>query len=250
MMNQTQCAGAWPRLHRMTWLGALVLVLVAVPWARAEVPGAPTLRVGWAQADITPDRPVVITGQFAARVSEGVRDPITATALALESVAEGAGAQAVLVSCDLIGISEALRERVREQVHAALPELAPQAVVLNATHTHAAPELRTEPELAEGLGIDVPAAWSRWGIALDAMSPREYEDFAAARIAGAVIEAWQARQPGGMSYGLGHAVVGHNRLVSYMDGRTQMYGSTNRPDFSHMEEIGRASCRERVYPRV
>ena len=44
-----------------------------------------TLHIGWASADITPEQPVVITGQFYARVSEGVMDPVTATALALES---------------------------------------------------------------------------------------------------------------------------------------------------------------------
>ena len=31
---------------------------------------------GWAQADITPDKPIFISGQFHARVSEGVQDPL------------------------------------------------------------------------------------------------------------------------------------------------------------------------------
>ena len=43
------------------------------------------LRVGWASVDITPDEPVVLRGQFHARVSEGVMDPVTATTLAIES---------------------------------------------------------------------------------------------------------------------------------------------------------------------
>lgn len=46
------------------------------------------LKIGWAQVDITPDKPVLIAGQFHARVSEGVLDPITATILVWESGAD------------------------------------------------------------------------------------------------------------------------------------------------------------------
>ena len=47
--------------------------------------GSTGLRVGWAAESITPDRPVQLQGQFFERVSEYVRDPIMATALALEA---------------------------------------------------------------------------------------------------------------------------------------------------------------------
>ena len=39
------------------------------------------LLVGWSSVDITPESPVPLQGQFAARVSEGVLDPLTATVL-------------------------------------------------------------------------------------------------------------------------------------------------------------------------
>ena len=42
-------------------------------------------RIGWAQADITPVKNVLLAGQFHARVSEGIMDPVTATVLAIES---------------------------------------------------------------------------------------------------------------------------------------------------------------------
>lgn len=38
-----------------------------------------------------------------------------------------------------------------------------------------------------------------------------------------------------MSFGLAHAVIGHNRLTSYYDGSSRMYGATDRADFSHIE---------------
>jgi hypothetical protein len=193
------------------------------------------LRIGWATADITPDQPVVLTGFSSARVSTGVTDPITATVLILESAA---GGKVVMISVDLISISHDLRDRVREKVSQSLPEIDSSKIVLNATHTHCAPEHRTSPDMAEKLaklGIEVPLAWSRWGIDLGAMSPLDYVEFAASRIAEAVEEAWKERKPGGVSFGLSHAVVGHNRLTAYYDGSSRMYGATDRPDFSHVE---------------
>ncbi len=230
-------------MSRLRFLSALALscaALVTLPHATAAADATPDgLRLGWASTDITPDQPVVLTGFSSARVSTGVLDPITATALVLDSVVDGKSAEkVVLISVDLIGISIDLRDRVREKVAKALPEIDPNKVILNATHTHCAPETRTSPDMAAKLGklgIEVPAEWSRWGIDLGATSPLDYVEFAATRIAGAVEQAWKDRKPGGVSFGLGHAVVGHNRLASYFDGTSRMYGATDRADFSHIE---------------
>lgn len=45
--------------------------------------------------DLTPAKPVLIAGQFHARISEGVMDPITATVLVIESVRRSESHQAV-----------------------------------------------------------------------------------------------------------------------------------------------------------
>ncbi|MDY0169203.1 MAG: hypothetical protein RBS80_21855 [Thermoguttaceae bacterium] len=199
------------------------------------------LRIGWATVDITPDQPVVLRGQFHARVSEGVMDPVTVTALALESVRGGAVEDwAVLVSCDLVSIADEVRDRARERLREKLPDLDPMKVLINATHTHSAPAYGSrgqarEAALAKEFGWDVPLEWADWGIELDAMPGVEYREFAAERIAQVVEQAWNARKPGGVGFGLGHAVVGHNRLVAYDSGRSGMYGATDRPDFSHVE---------------
>ena len=228
--------------------GGLILVLallmtmgLASPPTFAGTDGgqAGPLRIGWASADLTPEEPVVLTGFSRARVSEGVMDPITTTVLAIESGNDGDSARmAIMVSCDLISISEQLRDRVRAKVRKSLPEIDANTVVLNATHTHCGPETRTNPELAEKLGkfgLEMPLAWSRWGIDLGAMSPLDYTEFASDQIAKAVEQAWKNRKPGGVSFGLGHAVVGHNRLTAYKDGHSRMYGKTDQPDFSHIE---------------
>ena len=223
---------------------ALVSLLVVGPASQMTFAGgdgeqAGQLRIGWASADLTPEEPVVLTGFSRARVSEGVLDPITATVLSIESARDDDTAgMVVMVSCDLISISDELRDRVRAKVKQSLPEIDANTVVLNATHTHCGPETRTKPDLAEKLGkfgLEMPLAWSRWGIDLGAMSPLDYLEFASDQIAKAIEQAWKNRKPGGVSFGLGHAVVGHNRLTAYTDGASRMYGKTDQPDFSHIE---------------
>jgi hypothetical protein len=120
-----------------------------------------------------------------------------------------------------------------------LPEIESDSIIMFGTHTHAAPERRTAPDLVEHfrrLGIDVPLAWSWWGMDLGVKtSPLDYAEMASGRIADAIEQAWKNRKPGGVSFGLGHAVVGHNRLTAYDGGRSEMYGPTDRADFSHVE---------------
>ena len=218
-----------------------VLVWAAVPVASSDAhedaAAKDGLRIGWASVDISPDRPVFLAGYFNARVSEGVADPITATALALESVAGGRTAgHVVMVSCDLISISDDVRDAVRAHVREAVPELDPQAVFLSATHTHVAPENRVQPCALRPLPLQDGNRYR--GVDCDevgVMSPAQYAAFAAGRIADAVTRAGRGRQPGAVGFGLGHAVVGRNRLITRFNNRSSMYGDTNHPEFSHVE---------------
>lgn len=197
-----------------------------------------SLRVGWAVADLTPAEPVHMAAWSCLRVSEGVMDPIVATVLALESIDDDASDTLIMVGCDLARAEGTLCGRVRELVAELEPGIDVEKIVLNATHNHGAPCVRTAPELAADLaerGLEVPDEWSYYGVAPDAMSPVGYLEFVAPRIADAIVEAWKTRKPGGVSFGLGHAVVSHNRLVTYRDGHSEPYGQLDRPDFSHIE---------------
>jgi hypothetical protein len=187
------------------------------------------LMIGWAQADLTPREPVLITGQFHARVSEGVHDPITATALALESATKERPADhAVIVSCDFVCVPDPLRDAVRARL-SGVAGLDPRKVFFHATHTHTGPELRAASAPGtSGFGLDV-------GVELQAMDVNRYVAWAVERLAEAVRRAWEARKPGGISFGLGQAVVGHNRRWTNFDGVSCMYGNTNDPRFSHIE---------------
>lgn len=184
------------------------------------------LHVGWATADITPTRPVALVGQLNKRISTGVKDPITATVLALET-RDGAAAvdQAVLVSMDLISSPREIQGRLRERVRGRAPGLDVAKIVINATHTH------TAPGLLDGKFKGLYDVSGDKGV----MKASEYAEFFLDRVADAVVRAWDGRKPGALSWGLGHAVVGLNRRAQYFDGKTVMYGDTRRPDFASVE---------------
>jgi hypothetical protein len=198
------------------WTVAILPMFVALVECRAA-----ELHVGGATVSITPDRPVPLAGQMHTRVARGVESPVTATALALESRDRGKVVdQAVLVSCDLVTIDAAVLNRVRHLVGNRVPGLDRQKVVLSATHTHTAPVMK------EG-DYEIP----RDGV----MQPAEYAEFLAARLAEVIAKAWESRRPGRGGWGLGDAVVAQNRRSVYADGRAQMYGPTDRPDFRGIE---------------
>ncbi|NLY01581.1 MAG: hypothetical protein GXY83_36300 [Rhodopirellula sp.] len=183
---------------------------------------AAELLIGSATADITPDCPVPLTGMKTVRVSKGILSRCTANVLALES-REGDKIldQAILVSCDLCVIRPGIQEGFRKHVVGRLPGFDIQKLFLAATHTHAAPVLLQDRYNEEDYG--------------DAMQPKDYVPLLYARMAEAVVGAWESRQPGAVAWGLGHAAVGCNRRAVYSDGTAKMYGDTNTPAFRHIE---------------
>lgn len=198
------------------WSTAPIILAILCFHLIATISAADELKIGWAAANLTPDRPVAMRSNV---MSEGVKDPLTATALALEY---GDGAQAkgvVLVSCDLLFIPDGNRHPVnlRDTVRALLRESSSQVpsanVILMATHTHVAPSLHADPEYAE---------------------------FAAKQIAAAIVQAWESRSPGGIGFGIGHAALAHSRIVTHRDGSSRMVGAfqggtTGNREFTHME---------------
>lgn len=173
--------------------------------------------IGWASEDITPERPVMLHGQFHVRISQRVNDPLTVTALAIESKQ---GEQAVMVSCDLVHVQEVIVEQCRDCLKSKLPELDTQKIFFNSTHTH------TGPTLLEGI-------YPKQGP--EVMTPTESAEFFVKRATDCILRAWKNRKPGGLSWGFGQAVVGHNRRMTYFDSSAKMYGNTNDVNFSHIE---------------
>ena len=212
--NTEEVCGMWRAL--LPTVGILFgLLLGATPSPAAE------LLVGAAQADITPPEPTALDGQFELRIAQKADTPLTANVLVLDSRENGRSLDvAVMVSCDLIIISDPLAGAVREAVSRRLPELDLQKIVLNATHTH------TAPLTLNGV-YDIP----KTGV----MQVDEYCRFAGERIAEAIEKAWKGRAPASLTWGLGHAVVAQNRRAVFADGHAELAGNTDRPEFRGLE---------------
>ena len=207
-----------PRLF-FAWFGVALATsgfLNFADSARAE------LRVGVAKTDITPPLPVAVSGQMRTRIARTVESPVMAAIVAVEKT-DGDGNpvdQAIMVTCDLVAIREGILEKVRSELgKRKLEGLDPQKVFLSATHTHTAPVMR------EG----------RYKIPKEVTQPAEYVEFLAKTLSAAIEQAWTGRQPGAVSWGLGHAVVAHNRRIVYQDGSSKMYGSTTSGSFKGIE---------------
>lgn len=194
--------------------------------ARAAQRKQGNLHVGWAQVDITPEKPVALVGQLHKRISQRVKDPLTATALALETRgADDSIEQAIMVACDVIYIRKAVQDRLKNVIKSRITDFDSEKLFLNATHTH------TAPGFIDGAFKGLYDVSGDKGV----MKASEYADFFIERVAKAVVEAWKGRKAGAMSWGLGHAVVGMNRRSTYFDGSAVMYGATNIENFSGIE---------------
>lgn len=190
--------------------------LAAAPAQAAE------LWVGAATADITPDRPVPLTGNTTVRIGREIQSRLKAGVLALES-RDGQRSldQAILVACDLCVIRPGIQEGFRNHLAGRLPGFDMDKLFLAATHTHTAPVLLQDRYDEKDYE--------------DAMQPKEYVPWLYDQLAQAVVKAWESRAAGAVAWGLGHAVAGHNRRVVYSDGTAKMHGPTNVPEFRGIE---------------
>jgi len=187
----------------------LAVAFMLVILTTVQIVNAQKLFIGWAMEDITPDGPVSLQGQYYERISKYVQSPLKATAMAIESVDEsGKKEQAIMISVDVVNFKDALQDSLRSMLKGKIPGIELDKIFINAIHTHSS--------------FDTSLASKHRKILLD-------------KLCKVAVEAWESRQPGGISRELRYAVVGHNRRVEYADGSTEMYGSTNREDFIGVE---------------
>ena len=190
------------------------------------------VKIGWAKRELSIAEPVSIPGQMYLRISEGIHDPLYATALCVDG---GEGQDCVIFcSCDVVVLRGGVIPETLEKVAAMRPEIPTDSIVMCATHTHAGGGATNTPELSpDGTPI---------------YSGAKYRDFFTTQCAEAICEAWDKRAEGGVGYGYGYAVVAHSRRVVYHrdqslinvnavapNGHGVMYGNTAKDDFSHYE---------------
>jgi neutral ceramidase len=135
------------RLAIVCVLSLLVVLWIVSPSSAAS---AAELKAGAARIDITPEKPVNMSG-YAARkgLSTGVHDPLSARAVAFEVN----GKRLVLISTDIIGFYEDVGSVMRQAIQAEC-NLQPSELFLCGIHTHAAPTPTLSRERAHANNVE------------------------------------------------------------------------------------------------
>ena len=105
-------------------------------------------KAGVASEIVTPSRPMWMAG-YASRnkPSEGKTHDLFVKALALQSAD---GTRMVFVTSDLISVPRPIRDTLEKQI-AEKFDLAPEELMINCSHTHCGPEIRTTRWSLDGL---------------------------------------------------------------------------------------------------
>lgn len=204
----------------------LCVLLAMAFWLNGPLQ-ANDLYLGAATADISPELPVALMGQFHMRIAETADTPLYAGIVAIESRDGEAGLDtAVFVSCDLVYISARLRQELRDEVAKRIPGFNVNKIIVSATHTHTAPVL--EDDLEESSFIyPIPEQ----GVT----KVKDYRALFVRNVADGIVEAWENRSKGSVTWGMERTAVGYNRRTVYKDGTSVMYGNTNKDEFQNLE---------------
>jgi neutral ceramidase len=159
------------------------------------------LSLGVAQADITPPTGSAMAGYYTSRDATGTHDPLHAKAMALSD----GRTEVIIIACDLVSLPRELSQSAR-QIIAAKIHVAPEYVMITATHSHTTPVILTSPtryELSERT---------------EALA-KSYTDALPEKIADAAIHAHDQLQPVSMFVGVGvDRTLGFNRRYFMQDG--------------------------------
>ena len=205
------------------------------------------IKIGWSEISITPEKKVSLYGQFAERISEYVEKPLMAAAMAVDC----GGDQAVICSCDLVGVPDNIVEDVRTRLlaeGAAELGLDPSKVILCATHTHTGPGFPRKANRVVSLSADnrvllekmLPPGKKYVSAASpagrpDVATPEEVLELLVTNISHCVLDAWKSRREAAFANAFERAAVGMCRRVAYSDGTAQMWGNANTAVFTELE---------------
>ncbi len=191
------------------------------------------IRIGWAQTNITPTRPVVMLGQMYQRISGYVHDPITATALVIEN----GNVQVTFVSLDMTEVPMHASELLKSKL-AGHKEIDFDKISFNVTHSHNSTDFHSDFMREENEHVYGSEILPQIDMPEDLFSSDEAQQFLVEALYTLIVRAWEKRKPGGISYSHDYAVVGFNRRpVFKQNGHKEsiMYGDCSRSDFIQFE---------------
>ena len=203
--------------------GGVLSLMLAIALGAAET----TVAVGGAKVDITPELPIRLAG-YQSRLAEATRveAPLSARALAIGSDADG---PVVIVTADVIAVSETMSEAVAAAVRAKHPGLTRERIAVCATHQHTGP----------AIAGTIPFMFSR---DLPAEENARIERYAA-RLQEKLIEVALAaladRRPARLAWAQGTAEFAVNRRL-IVDGKHTGYKATPGGPVDHALPVLRA----------
>lgn len=165
-----------------------------------------TLLAGAAEADITPPFPVDLLGYVRRPLAATLAyEPLMATACVLRD--EESGTTAAIIAADVVGLTTPMADRIRARVGERI-RCDPSAVLLNSSHSHAAPW--------PGATIKLGGEFDDW-----TETELDYWDSIPDRYAAVAEEAVARLAPARVSGGVGRADgLAVNRRERTADGRT------------------------------
>lgn len=191
------------------------------------------MKIGWAQVNITPTRPVYNAGQIYERISQYVHDPITATALVLDNGNE----QAAFISADMVSVPIHVIEIMKEKL-SSLEGFDVNKVSINVTHTHNSSNFDAHETMVTYKDLIDRSIMPPIDVPEDIFAGEEAKIFLADKLSEAVAKAWETRTRGGISYALDYAAIAFNRRpVFEIDGMeiSKMYGVCSDNNFKRFE---------------
>ncbi len=172
-------------LSTICLVAAVVSLFCMSPSLAADSAG---LKAGAARIDITPDKPITMSGYDARKgLSTGVHDPLSARVLAFEA----GGKRLVLISTDLIGFYSGTTESMRQALLSEF-NLEPSELFLTAIHTHAGPALTINKERGHPNNL-------------------EYTEKLKGKLLEVVRQALGSMEPVSLGLGIGSSPMGANR---------------------------------------
>ncbi len=172
-----------------------VASMAGVVSARGSAPERPAMTLGVAQVDITPAKPVLMSGYEARKTPfTGVHDPLFASALYFS----GEGTAVVLITADVIGFRAEFVDEVRAAI-SARTGIPPSNIMLTAVHNHGGPAIKADED-------EVPSA------------NEEYVKVLKGKLIDLAVEASKKGVPFRMGIGKGACAMNINRRAVFADG--------------------------------
>jgi hypothetical protein len=111
-----------------------------------EVKKTPAVTLGFAQADITPAKPLLMSGYEARKTPfTGVHDPLVASALYFS----GNGISVLLITADVIGFRAEFVDTLKAKISSIIG-IPPGNIMLTAVHNHGGPAIKADEDEVPG----------------------------------------------------------------------------------------------------